>query len=138
MSEKNKFKSTIIYHILNENNLSQSVDYWEVYDEKKEYEVEEYMYDYGNGMRIYLNILYKFAFDEKYVLTKEQYTKEELKRLEPYCSCYKCSSWFFSPKRYLINGCFVGCIKTGPQSASKINVDKARQTLAKTNNEKVL
>ena len=135
MSEKNKFIVSIITSaVLDENYLNKCGDYWEKYDENKEYVVDEYEYDYGKGMKNYLNVSYAESFKskDKYVVAQEEYSESELRELEPYCSCYKCSLWFFNPSKYLTCSCCVGCIRAGPDYARKTIVDKAREALAES------
>jgi hypothetical protein len=100
-------------------------DYWEEYDETKFYPVNVF----GNNKK-YINCLYHITDGNQnklYVISREEYTIEELKTLMKFCPCEYCQMYWFNPKRFIICPHCIGCIKTLlPDSVNPGYVKQAR------------
>jgi hypothetical protein len=111
--------------------LSDQFDHFEIFDEMKIYEVEEYFHDYGKSLKKYCNHKYTFSFYKKengecvtlsessYIVSEEVYdNKDEIKKLAPFCQCHMCKAQWYDPKRYI--GCThcAGCISDGDDSGN--------------------
>jgi hypothetical protein len=111
--------SVINYNISNDNFLLtiiqnkidikylQEYDFFEIYDENKTYEKNNYYANYKGEEKKYrnvlylVNIVYNSKLDEnedtykkrnitKFIVAKEVYNREELIELKKYCKCYNC------------------------------------------------
>ena len=98
-----KVRGLVDLERLNPKEYFKNYDFYEEVDPKnptKIYETEFYIYDFGNGRRVYQNKRYKlidFNGNGKrhYIVAKEYPTLWELRNLIPYCTCEYHSSSFF-------------------------------------------
>jgi len=134
-------------------------DEWDFYEEFNPltvYSQEEFYEDFGKGKRQYKYSLYDIRIKEtfqikQFVVAIEIYTVKELKTLEKHCPCDNCSiyntfmyifyfSWLSFIAEFIAQcfacDCCVGCIKSGPESARKYQVDEARIKLLNEENSK--
>jgi hypothetical protein len=111
----------------------------EKYDNQKAYPLEPFENDYGFGKYEYCYKLIEIVFEEnhdadstnidlRYVVA--ELTINEIVRISNYCQCEKCQMWFINPKKYIICGCCIGCLKCGFNLVtSHINQYVVRKTL---------
>lgn len=62
-----------------------------------------------------------------FIVAEEQFSEEEIKKLEPYCRCQVCIAPFFSLKRWTTCRCCVGCLQSGELFVRDYTVKKARK-----------
>ena len=130
-----------------------------IYKKKYDYVME---IDYNNGNTDIYEIdnfpsnEYEYIIfttkNKNYLCLKKIYTKDEIKKIEQFCTCSNCNSYFIKFYKlvnknyitkilfyipcgiigvvYMIFGllhcpCCVGCLSAGPEYATKQNIDKA-------------
>lgn len=96
---------------------------FEIYDNKKKY--NEYLYDYGYGIKKYIPVLYTLMdknsnMEKQYVIYEEEISDEDLKELKEYCRCENCKSGKIN-----FCSCCIGCFKS--HMPSQFNINKARE-----------
>jgi len=90
-----------IKNIIKENNLNnlfECFDFYEEFNNNKEYNFDIYKYDYGNSIRKYKNVIYNLAIEKEgvilynveYVVAREIFDLEEIKKLQIFCPCDNC------------------------------------------------
>lgn len=89
-------------------------DYYEEYDENKNYPTTEYTFEYfPNTKRKYINKLVTYQYKNiqyKYVVAYEILNHRDKEFLKKYCQCEKHTANIFNPKRYLLGIWITGCI----------------------------
>jgi len=102
-------------------------DNWELYSETKSYSKRIYQAPYKGIMKDYRNylcILNSEKGEEYYVVSKR--VRNELETLEPYCTCFSCSSFILNPLKYIWCPHCTKCIKSGVGFAKPEYIEKAR------------
>lgn len=107
MMNINKIKKINLPMVINDNDINEFLKYFDFFEEydNKDYISDKYEFDYGYGLRKYLNILYIFDVEinvpngknyilkrVEYVVAREIFNPNELALLEKYCPCSKCLS----------------------------------------------
>ena len=101
-------------------------DYYEIYDENKEYKNDEYEANYGKGVRKYKNYLLTSKRSSiKYVVSSEVVSDKEILFLRDYCQCQACKTPFWDLSKYLYCRCCIGCLWSGGYTISV--VDETRE-----------
>lgn len=124
-----------MFHVIDKvPDLTKSFHFCEEYDKNREYQKENYEYDYGHGLRKYKNEVYRFCFDTGesvyYIVAMEQLSYEEMKRLEPYCQCkyHTTSSWLHPYSKLSMMFTRPGCL--GEMNPSQNVIDKTKEYMA--------
>lgn len=87
--------------------------YYELYDEKKEYNKETFEHDYGKGVYNYRYCKHRLLVNDdkkEYVVAEQQLTEKELTLYTPHCQCPKCTAPWYSSWTYC--GCCYGCLRS--------------------------
>lgn len=96
--------------------------FYEKYDDSKKYNTNVYTYDYGFGNHKYINEIYSGGQNfGKYIVAQEIIDGNEKDELLKYCQCLYHTTSRFSPFKYLICQCCVGCIDSINQDQNVIN-----------------
>jgi hypothetical protein len=106
---------------LDPNDYFKYYDFWEEFDETKEYQ-NDIEKEYQGKNKKYRNVLYTIRqrenFDQlnekkrKFVISEEQYDVDEINSLIKFCPCKFCQMYWFNPIRFLTCPCCVGCISS--------------------------
>jgi hypothetical protein len=89
----------------------QDYDFYEVFDEQKEYNIESFKYDYGSGMttyKYYKHVIYDNDKKLKYIAA-EDVIDEDLKN---YCQCSVCTAQWYNISWLWTCRCCIGCLKS--------------------------
>lgn len=98
---------------------------FEIYNNNKKYD-NEYLYDYGYGVKRYVSVLYTIVdknnknIEKQYVIYEEKISEGDIKELKEYCQCANCKSGTIN-----FCSCCIGCFRSG--SPSQFNINKARE-----------
>ena len=128
---RSKKITTADLKLFNPKDYFKDYPYFDIYDNKKKYN-NEYLYDYGYGVKKYVSVLYTIVdknnkdTENKYVIYEEELSDEDLKELKKYCRCGICNiNKWFNIKKYFICPCCIGCLDSA--FPSQFNINKARE-----------
>ena len=93
-------------------------DYYEEFDPNKNYDTNEFLYNYNYGTRKYQFVIYNFRdkvsqeIFSRYVASREILSEDELSILKRHCQCSYHNMYWWNPLRLIICRCCVGCLDT--------------------------
>jgi len=109
-------------------------DYWEPYNENISYSRRIYQAAYKGKIKDYQQNLCivnsNTKENEKYYVIARRILNE-LDKLEEYCECIICNSYFFNPLKYIWCPNCVGCISSGKGFAKEELIIKAKNKKSK-------
>jgi len=96
--------------------LLESYDHHEVFDVRKDYNINPFEFDYGYGIRRYryakIRLISNHHVYDDYVVAEELLEDRSKSMLMRYCQCYKCTSSWFNINSYFGTYEEAGCLKT--------------------------
>lgn len=97
----------------NEKQIFEDYHYYELFDENKEYNTNEFEENYGKGINNYQFCKHIIRMDDVkkiYIVAEQQLTQDQVELYAPYCQCSKCTAPWYSSWTYC--ACCYGCLKS--------------------------
>lgn len=114
MSTKHQFSSGTYYGSIPNfvpKDFFKCYDYYELYDETKEYITDIFEHDYGTGIGVKTYCLSAHHINDQFYVTACEYLSEaDQQELKEFCQCAYHQKYWFNPVKYFICRCCVGCL----------------------------